>query len=224
MADYIHLNPARAGLAGGKKGGLVAYPWSSLRHYAKGDPPPWLELSRVLDAFHLSHERRGRAAYVAWLEARAAAHGGRIEEAAMAALRKGWYLGEDSFKDKLLGMVDKARAKIRRKGLHSGGAVAAHNQQEAERIIRLTAGCLGLPAAVADLARLRKGDPAKVTCAALVRLRTAVPNDWIAARLAMGGSTYVSSLVNRILKDPKARRALAKHERALDTQQETLED
>ena len=32
VADYIHLNPARAGLAGGNKGKLVDYPWSSLRH------------------------------------------------------------------------------------------------------------------------------------------------------------------------------------------------
>ena len=29
VADYIHLNPARAGLAGGKKGQLAAYRWSS---------------------------------------------------------------------------------------------------------------------------------------------------------------------------------------------------
>jgi hypothetical protein len=34
----------------------------------------------------------------------------------------------------------------------------------------------------------------------------------------------VSSLVSRVIKDPKARRALAKHERALDTQQETQQD
>ena len=60
---------------------------------------------------------------------------------------------------------------------------------EVERIIRLTAGRVGLPAAAADLAKLRKGDPGKVAGAALVRLRTAMPNDWIAARLAMGGST-----------------------------------
>nr|MCU0781605.1 hypothetical protein [Akkermansiaceae bacterium] len=63
VADYIHLNPARAGLTGGKMGGVAAYPWSSLPHYAKGDPQPWLELNRVLDAFHLSHERRALATH-----------------------------------------------------------------------------------------------------------------------------------------------------------------
>ena len=30
VADYIHLNPARAGLAGGRHGKLADYPWSSL--------------------------------------------------------------------------------------------------------------------------------------------------------------------------------------------------
>jgi hypothetical protein len=31
VADYIHLNPARASLVGGAKGPLVGYRWSSLR-------------------------------------------------------------------------------------------------------------------------------------------------------------------------------------------------
>ena len=39
VADYIHLNPARAGLAGGAKGELAAYPWSSLAAYATGKCP-----------------------------------------------------------------------------------------------------------------------------------------------------------------------------------------
>jgi len=66
----------------------------------------WQPLDRVLDAFRLNHERRGRAAYVSWLEARAATEGGRIEEKAMEAIRGGWYLGEEGFKDKLLGLID----------------------------------------------------------------------------------------------------------------------
>jgi len=42
VADYIHLNPARAGLAGGTKGKLVDYKWSSLVSYAKNQQPNWL--------------------------------------------------------------------------------------------------------------------------------------------------------------------------------------
>ncbi|MEI6178565.1 MAG: hypothetical protein WCS43_16865, partial [Verrucomicrobiota bacterium] len=113
-------------------------------------------------------------------------------------------------------MVDKARAKIRKQGHHAGGAVAAHHQREAERIIRVMAERLNLPSGSAELAKLRKGHPDKVRCATLVRLRTAMTNEWIAARLAMGGSTYVSSLIHRLLRDTKERRTLATHERALD--------
>lgn len=208
VADYIHLNPARAQLAGGPHGKLTSYPWSSLRHYAKGDPPPWMELNRVLDAFQLGHERRGRTAYVEWLEARAATDDGKIDEAAMQALRNGWYLGEESFKNKLLGMVDKAKANIRKRGHHSGGAITAHNELEAERIVQVMTTHLGLPSEISELAKLKKGHPHKATCAALLRLHTATENHWIACRLAMGASSYVSLLVNRLLQNETDRRAL----------------
>jgi hypothetical protein len=33
VADYIHLNPARAGFAGGRRGPLTGYKWSSLPSY-----------------------------------------------------------------------------------------------------------------------------------------------------------------------------------------------
>ena len=59
-------------------------------------------------------------------------------------------------KDKLLGMVEKARAKIRKRGHHSGGAVAAHNETETERIVRWYGGRTGMPVAVAELALLKK--------------------------------------------------------------------
>ena len=45
---------------------------------------------------------------------------------------------------------------------------------------------------------------------------------WIAARLAMGGSTYVSTLVNRLLRDANERLTLAAHGRMLDAQSDNL--
>ena len=47
----------------------------------------------------------------------------------------------------------------------------------------------------------------------LVRRCTAVPNEWLAARLAMGHASYVSTLVNRTLRDAKARRMVERLER-----------
>jgi hypothetical protein len=58
----------------------------------RGTTPEWQPLDRVLDAFRLNHERRGRVAYVSWLETRAATDGGMIGEKAMEAIRGGWYL------------------------------------------------------------------------------------------------------------------------------------
>ena len=39
---------------------------------------------------------------------------GRIDAKATEAIRGGWYLGEEGFKDKLLGLIDKAGARIRK--------------------------------------------------------------------------------------------------------------
>lgn len=215
VADYIHLNPARAGLAGGSRGKLVDFPWSSLRHYPKGNPPPWQPMDRVLDAFKLSHERRGRVSYVTWLEARAANDGGRIGDEAMEALRRGWYLGEYGFKDKLLDMLDKAEGKLRKRGSLAGDAIRAHHQSEAERIIAVLGKELGLPESAVGLRLLKKGDPRKVACAALVKSRTAMSNEWIAQRLAMGHPASMSQLVHRMRKQPKESKRLKGYEKIL---------
>src|SRR5690606_12943690 len=61
-ADYIHLNPARAGIAGGNRSPVADYRWSSLAAYAKGKGPEWLVMNRVLAAFELSQDGRGRRA------------------------------------------------------------------------------------------------------------------------------------------------------------------
>jgi putative transposase len=56
-------------------------------------------------AFDLAQDGRGRRAYVAHLEKRASENGGNLSEAAMASLRGGWYLGDVTFRDQLLGLT-----------------------------------------------------------------------------------------------------------------------
>jgi hypothetical protein len=70
---------------------------------------PCLEVERVLNSFELAKDGRGRRAYVAWLEARAANDGGNIDPVAQEALHRGWYFGEETFRDRLLSLVDKAK-------------------------------------------------------------------------------------------------------------------
>ncbi len=196
VADYIHLNPARAGLAGGRKGALIGYKWSSLPGYLKGNGPDWLVLDKLLRAFELSQDGRGRRAYVAWLEARAASDGGRIDDDAMQAMRRGWYLGKDSFKDRLLKLLDKTVTRAPSGRSRAGGEVRDHSEKEATRIVREGLKALGVPAGDAALAALPKGDGRKVVLACLLREKTSVSNDWIAGRLAMGHPASASRLIS----------------------------
>ena len=203
VADYIHLNPARAGLAGGKRGTLLDYQWSSLHQYAKGTPPFWLELERVLDAFRLDHGPRGRTAYVDWLEQRAANPQTAIGEAAIAALRRGWYLGEDGFRDTLLKMVTTAKKLIRKPGHHSGGAVRAHDELAAEALISHAAAAMGL-APDTDWTALRKNHRQKLIIAAVVKRHTAMKNQWLVDRLHLGHPAGMCRNLAELLADPEA--------------------
>jgi putative transposase len=203
VADYIHLNPARAGLAGGKAGRLSGYRWSSLASYAKGKGPPWLEMERVLGSFELAEDGRGRRAYVAWLEARAANGGGDIDDVAQAALRRGWYLGEETFRDRLLALVDKAKGVKPRQRRKAEGLEKDYGEADAERLIQEYGPKLELPVEAAELVALRKGDKRKAILASLLRRHTAVSAEWIARRLHMGHPGSVSRQVGIVKRDRK---------------------
>jgi hypothetical protein len=202
LADYIHLNPARAGLAGGAKGPLAAYPWSSLPSHHKGNGPDWLVSERILRAFNLANDGRGRRAYAGWLEARAANDGGRIDEEASQAIRRGWYLGKDSFKDKLLKMLESPSVRRRGGTTRAAGANRDHGEKEALRILREGSRQLGLPSSLSGLSGLRKSDARKAQLAILLRTHTSMSNDWIAAKLAMGHPGSVSRVVSEGRSDP----------------------
>jgi hypothetical protein len=195
VADYIHLNPARAGLAGGKHGPLTDYKWSSLPSYVKGNGSDWLVMERVLRAFELAQDGRGRRAYVAWLTARAANEGGRIDEVATAAIRRGWYLGKETFRDRLLKVLDKALPPVGGNRNRTSEALREQGEKEAERIVRRSLKSLRLASGTEALAKLPKSDARKAALASLLRARTSVSNGWIAARLAMGHPGSVSRML-----------------------------
>jgi REP element-mobilizing transposase RayT len=208
VADYIHLNPARAGLAGGRSGSLAGYRWSSLPAYAGGKVPPWLEIDRVLNSFELAKDGRGRRAYVAWLEARAANEGGNIDSVVQEALRRGWYLGEDTFRDRLLALMDKAQGIKTRVSRKADALEKDYSEKDAEQIIQRCGPEMGLPTGAKELCLLRKGDEGKALMAALIRGRTAASTEWIAKRLQMGHPGSVSRQVGIVKRDKKLRKKL----------------
>lgn len=208
VADYIHLNPARAGLAGGRHGKLANYQWSSLAAYARGAGPEWLETDRVLQSFELAKNGRGRRAYVAWLEARAE-EGGKIGEKAQAAMRRGWYLGEDAFKDQLLDLMEKLKSG-KRKRPRNGTAESwrDHGERDAEDFISRYAPELGLPTGRKELDVLRKGDERKALLASLLAGKTTVSREWLGKRLGMGHPGSVSRMLGEVKRSRKLRTKL----------------
>lgn len=203
VADYIHLNPVRAGIVGGGSGrGLLDYEWSSLGVYARGRGPEWLETARVLQAFELAQNTRGRRAYLRHLVERAKDAKCRQSTESEAALRRGWYLGDKGFLERLLGLARKAVKRVRPESL-GGSGVRDHHQSEAQRLVERALEAVGLPEGIAELGRLKCGDPRKALVARLLREHTTTGNAWLAQRLALGHASGVSRIARRVLADPK---------------------
>lgn len=161
-------------------------------------------LNRVLDAFELAKDGRGRRAYVAWLEARAKSDGGKVDDKVMAALRRGWYLGEPTFADKLRALIAPEQAQ----GSGRDPVAKSHHEAEAENLVKRVFGLWGMQSDTARLEKLRKGDSRKILVAVFVRKNTSVGNRWLAKRLAMGHTAGVSRLVSGFLKDKENKKKL----------------
>jgi len=199
VSTYIHLNPARAGLIEIGQEKLKGYRWSSYPWYLSwpGRGPAWLERGRVMEGLRLKPEdRRG---YEACLEGRALEIGlktGRVElEEQWKALRRGWYVGGDGFAARLRDQIERVVRGCRRES-HSGGAVRAHGEQAAERLLQRGLASLGL--AKAALARLPKLSVEKVALGGWLRERTTVSLRWVSARLGMGHYTNASRSPRRM--------------------------
>lgn len=195
-ADYIHFNPIRAGLLGCEISALVDYPWSSLKHYRTGKAPKWMNIQRVLDDLSLDLKKKVRRAYVYHLEASAQQSKGQVSTDAMRALREGWYLGEDRFRNHLMNLMDESTAQTTKIGNVSGSAVNERNESEAEKIVHFMSAELGLEDDGRAWRSMFRRDERKVIMATLIRSKTKMSNTWVAKRLEMGDGTNVSRLVN----------------------------
>ena len=203
VSDYIHLNPARAGMLG--EGELLSgYRWSSFPQLA-GDPrkrPSWLEAERVLGMWGEKDDARGRRSYREGLEKRAAEErgGGATDQEMLKTLRRGWCFGSEVFRERMLGLaVGAARKPVRE-------ILAAHDEQEAERLIAAGLEAVGLRGE--DLAETAKGDPRKIAVAATVKRRTIVGNEWLARRLHMGAAGRVSRYCSEAEGRPEVARLM----------------
>ena len=186
VCDYVHLNPARAGLLKGKQP-LEDFPWSSYGDYLKParHRPAWLRVDRLLGEKSIPMDSAaGRRQFARLTEER------RREDLAreFKPVERGWCLGGEEFRQELLAA---AAGKLR--ATHYGAERREEQEANAVRLIREEMKRLGWNAAA--LRAARKGDEQKVRLAARLRKETTMSLKWIAQHLEMGSWTHVSNLL-----------------------------
>jgi hypothetical protein len=141
--------------------------------------------------------------YEAYLEGRVlglATQAGRQElEQQWKRLRRGWYVGGESFVEQLEKCLEPALAGRRRESF-SGAAKKKHDKAAAERALARGMEVLGI--SEEGLRQLPKGAAEKVALAWSVRQRTNVSLRWVSERLPMGDYSRVSQAVNRMRRRP----------------------
>ena len=147
--DYVHLNPVQAHLRGTDER-LLAYPWSSFGWYlaAPEHRPGWVRVDRLLGEHGIQQDSpAGRQEFERQMEAR------RLEEAdeeEIKALRRGWCLGSEPFRQKMLELMEGKLGEN-----HSGELHRETAEQKANRIICEELSRLGWQSIGAPLAKSR---------------------------------------------------------------------
>jgi len=207
VSTYIHLNPARAGLLEWDAPDLAAYPWSSFPRFVREQRlPEWLVRGRVFGCHDLPDEGRGsRRRYAVLMARRIAEMGDRKGSEALAeewkTLRRGWYVGGESFRDKLLeqGVIrarGRKRASYRREGLQ------LHDERAAVKLLEEATQRLGV--SLADVWGRKQTDPVKQAVAWWVKSQSVVRDEWLSGKLEMGCRTNIHRAVQayRAARDP----------------------
>jgi putative transposase len=198
VCDYVHLNPARAGLLK-PKDRLLAYPWSSLPLYlaAREHRPKWLRVDRVLGEHGIQHDTAaGRERFERRMEARRAEE---MDEKSLKALRRGWCLGSSDFKRRMLELMEDNLGEY-----HAGELRRESAEAKAERIVKEELRRLGWSGR--DLVTRRKNDPEKLALAARLRRETTLPLKQIAALASLGSAKSANATLRRWMRaqDPTA--------------------
>lgn len=198
VSDYIHLNPARAHLLNAKKPKLIEYAWSSFPRFVKeANLPEWLTRDRVLASQELPDEGSGsRRCYKKYLELRTAevlgqADAGALEEE-WKALRRGWYVGSDTFRDRLQDLADR-RTRGRKRASYRSEGLQLHDKRAAGRL--LNQALEQVEERLSGLRKRKQTDPKKQAVAWWVKSRSAVSDAWLSAKLKMGSRTNIHRAV-----------------------------
>ena len=198
VSTYIHLNPAWARLLNTEKPDLQNYSWSSYPVFVRErNLPTWLCRSLLFACENMPDEgRRSRWRYAALMERRVKeilhANFKQDREKEWGRLRRGWYLGSDEFRGKLMERADgllggRQRVSFSKEGLQM------HDEQAAEKLLREV--LARLQTTLETIQLRRQNDPRKQAAAWCLKGRTIVGDAWICRRLEMGPCSNVSRAV-----------------------------
>ena len=186
VCDYVHLNPARARLVAANRP-LKSFAWSSWPAYllAQSKRPTWLRADRLLGEWGIPKDSlAGRQRMEQALEERRGAkEGGEFKP-----IRRGWCLGGQKFRAKLLAQLGK-----RTGAEHYGEERTESAEALAEEII--AAELKRRRWKETDLKTRPKGHSVKVALAARLRAVTTLTVGWIAERLEMGSRNHLNHLL-----------------------------
>jgi REP element-mobilizing transposase RayT len=219
VANYIHMNPVRAGLIARLPGALRQYRWSSYPIYLSRQKqrPRWLDASRLLWSLGLTDRTRDRNRFEKYVETLVlewhSNPGNRNLEKEWKAIRRGWFLGGETFRDYLLELVEDV-LKGKQKDSFSGEAARTHDEKGAEKWLEY--GLKALNVKKEELPNLRKNAPEKAATAWLIRTRSTASNRWISKQLVMGHPSNVSAFMKKV-RDAKSGEFLRCRERLIRT-------
>ena len=188
VCHYIHLNPARAGVA--TMAALRDYRYSSYWYLARPkERPAFMRVETALqEAGRLADDRAGWQEYEEYLDWQLT-DGPAGKSRAYVTLSKGWALGSREFKAGL--MKDHALAASTR-AWETGGAAEIKAEQWREALAR----CLRLAGKTgAETRTERKSASWKIAIAAYLKRNTQASNRWLSEQLHMGTPVAVSQLV-----------------------------
>ena len=101
-----------------------------------------------------------------------------------SSLRRGWFFGSETFREKLLGMLAKRSGEIEKANGYHGPQLNDNAERRARGLIRAALEHFGTD--LATLRRARKGGWRKGVLAAMIQKETTMKLDWISEQLNMG--------------------------------------
>jgi len=161
---------------------------------APGRRVPWLRVDRLLGEMGIGQDTAaGRREFERRMEERRR----REEPGDWQAIRRGWCLGDEPFRQQLLEQMSEPMGRQ----YYGGTERQESDEAKARRILaeELRRRQWGQE----ELAQRRKGDPEKVKMARRLRSETTMTLAWIAGQLAMGATGYAANCLRASPKGKK---------------------